>query len=103
MSALAIVRLPFSVPSDPVFAARSESFESPFGEYAVPQAVLRFKQGFGRLIRTATDRGVVLVLDRRIISKAYGQTFLRSIPACSMRRGDIDGIGTAVVDGVGRD
>jgi len=96
LSALVIVRLPFSVPSDPVFAARSEGFDNPFAEYAVPQAVLRFEQGFGRLIRGATDRGVVLVLDRRIISKAYGQIFQRSIPTCTTQRGAMSGISAAV-------
>src|SRR5205814_9255984 len=66
LSVLAIAKLPFAVPSDPVFAARSEGFEDPFNQYAVPQSILKFKQGFGRLIRSATDRGVVAILDRRI-------------------------------------
>jgi predicted DnaQ family exonuclease/DinG family helicase len=82
LSLLVMARLPFSVPSEPVFAARSALFEEPFTQYALPQAVLRFKQGFGRLIRTKTDRGVVVVLDRRIKSKRYGQAFLDSLPAC---------------------
>jgi DNA polymerase-3 subunit epsilon/ATP-dependent DNA helicase DinG len=89
LSALAIVRLPFAVPSDPVFAARCEQFTRPFDEYSLPQAVLRFKQGFGRLIRTASDRGVLLVLDRRITSKYYGQQFLRSLPDCRVQRGPL--------------
>ena len=59
---------------------------SPFEQYALPQAVLRFKQGFGRLIRTKTDRGVVVVLDRRIVSKKYGPTFLECLPDCTMRQ-----------------
>jgi predicted DnaQ family exonuclease/DinG family helicase len=84
LSLLVMARLPFSVPSEPVFAARSALFEEPFTEYALPQAVLRFKQGFGRLIRTKTDRGVVVVLDRRIKSKRYGQAFLDSLPPCRM-------------------
>lgn len=87
LSALAIVRLPFAVPSDPVFAARCEQFARPFDEYSVPQAVLRFKQGFGRLIRSANDRGVLLVLDRRVTSKYYGKQFLRSLPDCTVRHG----------------
>ncbi|MBI3973184.1 MAG: DEAD/DEAH box helicase family protein [Chloroflexi bacterium] len=86
LSCLVIVKLPFSVPSDPVFAARSELFEAPFFEYAVPQAVLRLKQGFGRLIRSRTDRGVVVILDSRLWTKSYGQTFLRSLPPASRRR-----------------
>ncbi len=87
LSLLAITRLPFSVPTDPVFAARSEAFENAFGEYAVPQAVLRFKQGFGRLIRSSQDRGICAVLDRRILTKRYGATFLHSLPECSVAVG----------------
>jgi predicted DnaQ family exonuclease/DinG family helicase len=82
LSLLVMARLPFSVPSEPVFAARSALFDEPFTQYALPQAVLRFKQGFGRLIRTKTDRGAVVVLDRRIKSKRYGQAFLDSLPPC---------------------
>ena len=82
LSLLVMARLPFSVPSEPVFAARSALFEEPFTQYALPQAVLRFKQGFGRLIRTKTDRGLVVVLDRRIKSKRYGRAFLDSLPPC---------------------
>ena len=80
LSVLAITKLPFPVPSDPVFAARSELFDDPFGHYAVPQAILRFKQGVGRLIRSAEDRGVCVVLDRRIVSRRYGSTFVSSLP-----------------------
>jgi DNA polymerase-3 subunit epsilon/ATP-dependent DNA helicase DinG len=86
LSLLVIARLPFSVPDDPVFQARSELFDDPFNEYALPQAVLRFKQGFGRLIRRKTDRGVMVVLDGRIKSKGYGQAFLHSLPPCTVRR-----------------
>lgn len=87
LSCLVIVRLPFAVPSEPIFAARSEAFANPFQEYAVPQAILRFKQGFGRLIRSHTDRGIVVILDRRVQSKSYGELFLRSLPPCTVRRG----------------
>jgi DNA polymerase-3 subunit epsilon/ATP-dependent DNA helicase DinG len=79
--------LPFSVPTDPVIAARSEAFEDAFAGYAVPQAVLRFKQGFGRLIRSSSDRGVCAVLDRRILTKRYGATFLQSLPECTVEVG----------------
>lgn len=89
LSVLVIGRLPFSVPSDPIFTARSEGFEDAFNRYAVPQSVLRFKQGFGRLIRSTTDRGVVVVLDQRITSKGYGQAFLQSLPACTVRKGSV--------------
>ncbi|MGB2694462.1 MAG: helicase C-terminal domain-containing protein [Dehalococcoidia bacterium] len=86
LSLLVMARLPFSVPDDPIFQARSELYEDPFNEYAVPLAVLRFKQGFGRLIRRKTDRGVMVVLDARIHSKKYGKAFLNSLPACTVRR-----------------
>jgi DNA polymerase-3 subunit epsilon/ATP-dependent DNA helicase DinG len=87
LSALVLVRLPFAVPTDPVVAARSETFDDPFYNYQVPEAILRFRQGFGRLIRSKTDRGVVLVLDKRITSKQYGQLFLESLPECTVFRG----------------
>jgi predicted DnaQ family exonuclease/DinG family helicase len=87
LSVLVITRLPFSVPSDPVFVARSELFDDPFNEYALPQAVLKFKQGFGRLIRTRSDRGAIVVLDRRIKSKYYGAAFLGSLPHCVVKSG----------------
>jgi DNA polymerase-3 subunit epsilon/ATP-dependent DNA helicase DinG len=80
LSVLVITKLPFDVPSDPIIAARSETFENPFYEYTVPEAILRFRQGFGRLIRTQSDRGVVAVLDRRVLSKKYGSLFLDSLP-----------------------
>ena len=85
LSLLIMARLPFSVPSDPVFQARAELFDMPFEQYAVPQAILRFKQGFGRLIRRKTDRGVMIVLDRRLRSRQYGESFLRSLPPCNLR------------------
>ena len=87
LSVLAIVRLPFDVPSDPIVAARAEACEHPFNDYAIPEAILRFRQGFGRLIRTRSDRGVVAVFDRRLLSKAYGRAFLDSLPQCTVRRG----------------
>ena len=77
---------PFAVPDDPIFKARSELYDDPFAEYAVPQAALRFKQGFGRLIRRKTDRGVMVVLDARIATRSYGQRFLRSLPSCTVER-----------------
>ncbi|TET51166.1 MAG: DEAD/DEAH box helicase [Anaerolineales bacterium] len=87
LSCLAIAKLPFSVPTDPVFAARSETFEQPFLEYAVPEAILRFLQGFGRLIRTKTDRGIVVIFDRRLLTKNYGSLFIESLPQPALRRG----------------
>ncbi|MBV9595845.1 MAG: hypothetical protein JOZ87_03215 [Chloroflexi bacterium] len=87
LSCVMVTRLPFAVPTDPVYAARAEQFDNPFAEYAVPQAVLRLKQGFGRLIRSRTDRGAVIVLDRRLVTRFYGQVFMRSLPQCSVKQG----------------
>jgi ATP-dependent DNA helicase DinG len=87
LSVLIIVKLPFDVPSDPIVAARSETFEDPFSEYSLPEAILRFRQGFGRLIRTQSDRGVVAIFDRRIMSKRYGRLFTESLPTCTTRVG----------------
>ncbi|RLC84719.1 MAG: DNA polymerase III subunit epsilon, partial [Chloroflexi bacterium] len=89
LSCLAIAKLPFSVPSDPIFAARAETFDQPFFDYAVPETILRFLQGFGRLIRTRTDRGVVAVFDKRLLTKSYGQLFLESLPEPTVRRGSV--------------
>jgi ATP-dependent DNA helicase DinG len=89
LSALAIVRLPFDVPSDPIVAARSETFESPFNQYSLPEAILRFRQGFGRLIRTKSDRGIAVIWDRRILTKPYGRAFLDSLPDCTRMQGTI--------------
>jgi ATP-dependent DNA helicase DinG len=89
LSVLVIARLPFSVPDDPIFAARAETFDDPFAEYAIPDAVLRFRQGFGRLIRTKSDRGVVVVLDKRVLTKSYGPVFLNSLPECTPARASL--------------
>lgn len=79
-----IDRLPFDSPSDPLVAARSEQLqsqgESAFGRYQLPRAILRLKQGFGRLIRRSEDRGVVAVLDRRLQVRGYGRGFLKALP-----------------------
>lgn len=84
LSQVIIVKLPFGVPNDPVFAARSEQITkrggSPFMELSVPEAVIKFRQGFGRLIRRGDDKGAVVVLDRRIIEKKYGRIFTSSVP-----------------------
>jgi DNA polymerase-3 subunit epsilon/ATP-dependent DNA helicase DinG len=87
LSVLVIAKLPFNVPTEPVFAARSQLLDDPFNEYAVPQAAIRFRQGFGRLIRSKNDRGVVVIFDKRIQTKRYGPAFLDSIPVCTVVRG----------------
>jgi len=84
LSQVVIVKLPFHVPSDPVFAARGEYLESrggnAFMELSVPEAIIQFRQGFGRLLRRSSDYGTVVVLDKRLIEKRYGEFFFASIP-----------------------
>ncbi len=89
LSVLVIVKLPFDVPSDPIIAARSETFEDPFYQYSLPEAILRFRQGFGRLIRTQYDRGIVIIMDKRVLTKQYGKFFIDSLPECSKRVGPL--------------
>ena len=87
-----ITRLPCQVPTEPVQQARSEQIEAnggdSFREFSIPQAVIKFRQGFGRLIRSRDDRGAVLILDRRITTKGYGKIFLRSLPETELITGD---------------
>ena len=85
LKVLLVARLPFSVPTEPVFAARSELYENPFNEYALPQAILRLRQGFGRLIRSKSDKGVAVILDRRVLSRRYGKALLDSLPPVTLR------------------
>ena len=84
LSCVIIDKLPFAVPSDPVVEARiaaiRENGGEPFSEYQVPQAAIALKQGFGRLIRSRTDRGVLVLLDNRITKTRYGQIFFDSLP-----------------------
>lgn len=86
LSCVIIDKLPFAVPSDPIVAARQRFIEdaggSSFYEYSVPQAIISLKQGLGRLIRSATDRGVLSVLDPRLRTQAYGRQFIKSLPPC---------------------
>ncbi|ALC90141.1 ATP-dependent DNA helicase DinG [Bacillus sp. FJAT-18017] len=94
LSCLVVVRLPFSPPDEPWTKAKCEMIEQrggkPFSEYSLPEAVLRFKQGFGRLIRTGRDRGVIVVFDKRLGEAAYGKAFLRSIPKVPVHKVGID-------------
>jgi ATP-dependent DNA helicase DinG len=86
LSNVIIVRLPFAVPDTPLLAGRLDKIKeeggNPFAEYQLPLAIIKFKQGFGRLIRTKTDTGIVVILDSRILSKSYGRNFLAAIPKC---------------------
>jgi ATP-dependent DNA helicase DinG len=96
LSCVIIDKLPFAVPTDPIVAARQRYIEdeggSSFFEYSVPQAIISLKQGLGRLIRSTTDRGVLAVLDPRLRTKAYGRTFLKSLPPCHVTS-DINELG----------
>jgi len=86
MKVLILPRLPFNVPTEPLFSARSALYSNPFVDYALPQAILRFRQGFGRLIRASDDKGVVVVLDSRINSRSYGAQFINALPVCTMSK-----------------
>ncbi len=92
LSGLIITKLPFSVPNEPVFAARAETYDDAFNNYNLPDAILRFRQGFSRLIRSETDRGVVALFDRRIMSKKYGQEFLEALPDCTVQYGALEAL-----------
>ncbi|TAN34412.1 hypothetical protein EPN29_03350 [bacterium] len=83
LSCVIMVRLPFPVPTEPVYAARAEQVREPFTQLALPQAALKLKQGFGRLIRRSTDRGAVVILDHRILGRDYGKAFLDVLPPAS--------------------
>jgi ATP-dependent DNA helicase DinG len=100
LRAIVITRLPFRVPSDPIVLARSEAIEargqSPFADYALPQAVIKLRQGFGRLIRSHDDSGVVVIADSRLARKQYGEVFLQSLPPARLAVGPTDEVLTAV-------
>lgn len=105
LTCVIIVKLPFSSPSAPVLEARMEELEtdgrSSFCDYYLPLAVIRFKQGFGRLIRSERDRGVVVVLDRRILERSYGKYFLGSLPLKEHYKGGIKMVKERVIDWLG--
>jgi ATP-dependent DNA helicase DinG len=94
LSCLVIVRLPFSSPEEPYTEAKCEFVKkhggNPFTDYSLPEAILRFKQGFGRLIRTEKDKGIMVVFDKRIVTTKYGHAFLKSIPTVPVKNGTIE-------------
>jgi DNA polymerase-3 subunit epsilon/ATP-dependent DNA helicase DinG len=91
-----IAKLPFAVPDDPLVAGRSERYDDPFREFQLPQAALRLRQGFGRLLRTRTDRGAVVLMDRRVLEREYGPTFIASLPDVRVRRVPRDSVADLV-------
>ena len=94
LSCLVMVRLPFSPPDEPLTEGKcleiKKSGGNPFYDYSLPEAVIRFKQGFGRLIRTRNDKGVMIIFDRRVISTQYGKVFLESLPMIQAKEMNID-------------
>lgn len=93
LSSLIITKFPFAVPTDPIFEARSELYDNSFMELSLPMAVLKFKQGFGRLIRTENDRGICVILDNRAVSKRYGSMFVQSLPPANVYYGSLGDLG----------
>jgi ATP-dependent DNA helicase DinG len=83
-----ITKLPFDVPDHPIIEAKIEAIEkrggNPFTEFSLPGAILKFKQGVGRLIRNKTDKGIIVILDSRVVTKTYGKYFLNSLPECEV-------------------
>ena len=92
LRALLIARIPFKVPTDPLTAAHCEVIQSrggdAFKDYMLPHAALRLKQGFGRLIRSSSDRGAIVLADPRVATKGYGETLLESLPPARQVHGD---------------
>jgi len=89
LSNVIIVRLPFAVPNHPLLKGRLEQIrqqgQNPFQQYQLPSAIIKFKQGFGRLIRNKTDSGIIVVLDSRIVRKGYGRQFIAAVPNCRVK------------------
>jgi ATP-dependent DNA helicase DinG len=86
LSNVIITRLPFAVPDHPLIEAKLELIEErggdPFTEYSLPEAILKLRQGVGRLIRTKSDRGIIVILDNRVVTRPYGRAFMQALPKC---------------------
>jgi predicted DnaQ family exonuclease/DinG family helicase len=102
LSCVVIAKLPFPVPTDPLVQARAQRVGDPFSQLALPEAVLRLKQGFGRLIRHSRDRGAVVLCDSRLASREYGRAFLQALPQAAVARVPVGEVGRTVEDFVHR-
>ncbi|HET7700723.1 MAG TPA: helicase C-terminal domain-containing protein [Candidatus Limnocylindria bacterium] len=102
LECVVIARLPFAVPDDPLVQGRSERYEDPFRQFHLPQVALRLRQGFGRLIRSRTDRGAVVLLDRRALLREYGAVLLAALPDARVRRVPQEAIAATVAQFCGR-
>jgi DNA polymerase-3 subunit epsilon/ATP-dependent DNA helicase DinG len=102
LSCVVIAKLPFPVPTDPLVQARAQRVADPFGQLALPEAVLRLKQGFGRLIRHGDDRGAAVLCDARLATREYGRAFLDALPRAAVARVALDDVGRVVEDFVVR-
>lgn len=98
LKALIVTRLPFDVPSDPIIAARGETYENAFSEFQIPRSLLRFKQGVGRLLRSTKDQGVIIILDSRVLNRAYGAAFIDALPTSTVQTPTLDRLGDEVRD-----
>ncbi len=98
LKALIVTRLPFDVPSDPIIAARGETYENAFNEFQIPRSLLRFKQGVGRLLRSTKDQGVIIILDSRVLNRAYGAAFIDALPTGTVQTPTLDRLGDEVRD-----
>lgn len=101
LSGLIITKLPFAVPTDPVFSARAEMHSHPFDDFNVPDAILRFRQGFGRLIRHQSDRGIAVVMDSRVLTKRYGKRFIDSLPDVTVKTASLDHLASTAREWLG--
>lgn len=101
LKGLLICRLPFPVPTDPVIKVRGSQWNNPFSDLQIPHAVIRFRQGFGRLIRRKSDRGAVVILDRRIQTANYGDRFLNSLPPCTIQASNVNSVGRQAAQWLG--
>jgi DNA polymerase-3 subunit epsilon/ATP-dependent DNA helicase DinG len=97
LSAIVIARLPFAPPNDPIQAARADGYSDHFNNFSLPDAVLHFRQGVGRLIRSTSDRGVLVIFDARIRTKKYGVTFLEALPDCTVKQATLNTLADTAV------